>query len=227
MSSATACMQASGSRSTPSASASQSAHLHRSSGGLARRLRGVFINDTLRGGYDIFGVSADGGVPGTAVLGTAVLRARGTAVLRARGTAVLRVRLSRLVPGTGDAEMPLDRAQPVIDHVQQALDHGGRLSAPRVRRGESALIFRVLLDLPDHLYPELPQVGAEPAEYLDGHAVIIADQPEQQVLGAHVVVVELPGLLLGEDDGSPRLVSEPLEHDATSVSGPPPPRGSL
>src|SRR5205807_7798280 len=75
MSSATACMQASGSRSTPSASASQSAHLHRSSGGLARRLRGVFINDTLRGEYDIFGVSADGGVPGTAVLGTAVLGA--------------------------------------------------------------------------------------------------------------------------------------------------------
>src|SRR6266566_6454399 len=106
MSSATACMQASGSRSTPSASASQSAHLHRSSGGLARRLRGEFIKDTLRGGYDIFGVSAGGGVPGPAILPV---------------PAVSRLRLSWLVPRAGDAEMPLDRAQPVIDRVKQVL----------------------------------------------------------------------------------------------------------
>src|SRR5689334_22883369 len=67
MSSATACMQASGSRSAPSASASHSAHLHRPfdpfkpfdskdpSWGLARCLRGGFMDDTVRGGYDIFG----------------------------------------------------------------------------------------------------------------------------------------------------------------------------
>src|SRR6185437_4358297 len=60
MSSATACMQACGSRSAPSASASHSAHLQGPgdwSGGLARRLRGGFMNVTLRGGYDIFGAA--------------------------------------------------------------------------------------------------------------------------------------------------------------------------
>jgi hypothetical protein len=31
-------------------------------------------------------------------------------------------------------------------------------------------------------------------------------------------MVEEAGLFLGEDDGSPRLVSEPFEHGATSVS---------
>jgi len=39
----------------PPACASHSAHLHRWSAGLARRLRDGFISDTLRGGYDIFG----------------------------------------------------------------------------------------------------------------------------------------------------------------------------
>src|SRR6516165_9570995 len=76
MSSATACMQASGSRSAPWTGASHSA---RSSGGLARRLRGGFMDDTLRGGYDIFGAA---GI---------------------------------------HAETPLDRAQPVLDRVEQGL----------------------------------------------------------------------------------------------------------
>src|SRR6185312_8427289 len=53
-------MQACGSRSAPSASASHSAHLQGPgdwSGGLARRLRGGFMNLTLRGGNDIFGAA--------------------------------------------------------------------------------------------------------------------------------------------------------------------------
>src|ERR1017187_1933625 len=54
MSSATAVMQASGSRSGSSSSAAHSAHRHRSSGESARRLRDGFMPDTLRGGYDIF-----------------------------------------------------------------------------------------------------------------------------------------------------------------------------
>src|ERR1700745_2612628 len=58
-SSATACMQACGSRSMPSASASHSAHRHRCAGGLARRLRGEFMAPTLRGGYDIFAAASD------------------------------------------------------------------------------------------------------------------------------------------------------------------------
>jgi hypothetical protein len=37
------------------------------------------------------------------------------------------------------------------------------------------------------------------------------DQPEQQVLGADVVVVEEPSLLLGEHDDPPRPVGEALK----------------
>src|SRR5579863_10050395 len=66
MSSATARMQASGSRLIPSASASHSAHWHRCTGGLARRLRDGFMSLTLRGGYDIFGTSRADGYPAAA-----------------------------------------------------------------------------------------------------------------------------------------------------------------
>ena len=42
----------------------------------------------------------------------------------------------------------------------------------------------------------------------------------QHVLGADVIVVQPPGLFMGEGNGSPGLVSEPLEHGVTPVSGP-------
>src|SRR5580693_10528599 len=57
MSSATACMQASGSRLMPSAIASHSAHRHRSSGGLARRLRGGFMPPRYEGGTTFSGAN--------------------------------------------------------------------------------------------------------------------------------------------------------------------------
>jgi len=96
--------------------------------------------------------------------------------------------------GTGDTELELDRAQPVIDCVQQAQDRIGQLNAPLARRRRIATIFRVILDLLDHPRAELFQVGADPAEYLHGHAVILADQREQQVPGIDVLVVKLQGL---------------------------------
>jgi hypothetical protein len=43
------------------------------------------------------------------------------------------------------------------------------------------------------------------------------DQPEQDVLGAEVVVVEHPGLFLSQDDDPPRAVGEALEHDVPIV----------
>src|SRR5271169_1477064 len=58
MSSATACMQASGSRAMPSAVASHSAHRHRWSGGLARRLRGGFMLPRYEGGMTFSGPRA-------------------------------------------------------------------------------------------------------------------------------------------------------------------------
>jgi hypothetical protein len=44
-------------------------------------------------------------------------------------------------------------------------------------------------------------------------------RPEQDVLGADVVVVEHPGLFLGQDDDPPCAVGEPLEHARSSQSG--------
>src|ERR1700740_1082832 len=55
MSSATARMQASGSRSMPSAIASHSAHRHRWSGGFGRRLRGGFMPSRYEGGMTFSG----------------------------------------------------------------------------------------------------------------------------------------------------------------------------
>src|SRR5260370_25747623 len=128
MSSATARMQASGSRSMPPACASHSAHLHRWSAGLARRLRDGFISDTLRGGYDLGGPLSGRG-PGP------VLRVRPGPVLRVRPGPVLRVRPGPVLRGRGDAEMPLDRAQPALDVLEQAVNGFGQLAAPLRRRG--------------------------------------------------------------------------------------------
>jgi hypothetical protein len=49
-------------------------------------------------------------------------------------------------------------------------------------------------------------------EGLGGDAVLLADQPEQEVLGADVVLVEHARLFLGVDDHPARLLCEPLEH---------------
>jgi hypothetical protein len=63
-------------------------------------------------------------------------------------------------------------------------------------------------------------------EALEGTAcepVRLAEEPEQDVLGADVVVLQLPGFLLGKDDNVPGAVSESFEH-ATRVQPRTPPR---
>jgi hypothetical protein len=50
----------------------------------------------------------------------------------------------------------------------------------------------------DHSLADAGQVGAELHEHLGGDALTLADQAEQQVLGAEVVVVELERLAKGE-----------------------------
>src|ERR1700689_158972 len=103
MSSATAFMQVSGSMVTPSSSAAHSAHRHRSSGESARRRRDGFISETLRRGADIFGPAGPGLPAGSGVFGILA------------GFAGSGVR-------TGDDEVLLDRAQPLVDHFQPGLD---------------------------------------------------------------------------------------------------------
>src|SRR6266545_3335957 len=53
-------------------------------------------------------------------------------------------------------------------------------------------------------------------EGLAGHAFPLVDQPEEDVLGADVVVVERPRLFLGEGDYPTRSVGESLEHSVPS-----------
>ena len=52
----------------------------------------------------------------------------------------------------------------------------------------------------------------EALEHPRGEPLLLAQQPEQDVLGADVVVLERPGLLLGEDDHLAGPLCESLEH---------------
>ena len=56
----------------------------------------------------------------------------------------------------------------------------------------------------------------EGLEDAGGEALLLAQQAEQDVLGADVVVLERPRLLLGEDDHLAGPLCESLEHDVTS-----------
>ena len=88
----------------------------------------------------------------------------------------------------------------------------------RARR-EGDVPGRGLLALPDDLLDLLAHGVQRDAERLQGlgrDAFALVDQAEQDVLGPDVVVVEHPGLLLGQDDDTAGAVGEPLEHQRSS-----------
>src|SRR6266516_2633818 len=100
-------------------------------------------------------------------------------------------------PPFGDLHLSGDR-----DHPRQRGRDGGRarvLGAKGRRRGADEPRRRALLlpapvhDL-DHLLPEAWEVGAELDEHLGRHALALADEAEQDVLGADVVVAEIQRL---------------------------------
>ena len=64
----------------------------------------------------------------------------------------------------------------------------------------------------DHSLADAGQVGAELHEHLGGDALTLADQAEQQVLGAEVVVVEQPGFVLGKHNDPSSPVGEGSGH---------------
>ena len=78
------------------------------------------------------------------------------------------------------------------------------------RRG--AALADDLLDLRAHGLER----DAERLERLGGDALTLVDQPEQDVLGADVAVVEEASLLLGQDDDSAGPVGEPFEQGSAS-----------
>ena len=68
------------------------------------------------------------------------------------------------------------------------------------------------MDELDDLLAHPVQVGAQPDQHLRGHPVALVDEAEQDVLGADVVVLEHPGLVLSQNHNTPRPVGKPLEH---------------
>ena len=82
-------------------------------------------------------------------------------------------------------------------------------------RGEGDVAGRGLLALADdllHLLADALERDAEGLECLGGDALTLVDQAQEDVLGADVVVVEHPGLFLGQDDDAAGSVGEPFEH---------------
>src|SRR6266540_2109879 len=89
--------------------------------------------------------------------------------------------------------------------LQDLLGPGGEGNVPG-RRGLS------LADDLFHLGPDCFQGDSQGFQSLGRNPFPLVDQPEQDVLGADVVVIEHPRLFLGEDDYPPRSVSEALKH---------------
>ena len=84
-------------------------------------------------------------------------------------------------------------------------------------RGERNVPGRRLLALADDLLDltaNCLERDAEALQRLRRDALTLVDQPQQDVLGADVVVVEHPGFFLSQDDYPPRAVGESLEHVA-------------
>ena len=67
---------------------------------------------------------------------------------------------------------------------------------------------------------------AKRLEHTCGKAVLLAEQAEQDVLGADIVVPEVAGFLLRTDDYAPGLVCEALEHAPQPTVARPAPLGS-
>src|SRR5699024_5789362 len=86
-------------------------------------------------------------------------------------------------------------------------------------RGERDVAGPRTLPLPDdrlRLAAVALERDAEALEGLGGHALPLVDEPQQDVLGADVIVVEHPGLFLGQNDDAPYAVGKPLEHCSPS-----------
>src|SRR5581483_12014044 len=69
-----------------------------------------------------------------------------------------------------------------------------------------------LADDPRDLGPDLLDGDVQGLEHACGEPLLLTQEPEQDVLGPDVVVLESASLVLGEDDDLARSFCEPLEH---------------
>ena len=89
-----------------------------------------------------------------------------------------------------------------------------RLLRARRKRDLAGRDAVALPDDPQDLRPHFLHRHPEGREHPRREALLLTEQPEQEVLGADVVVLERPGVVLGEDDDLPRGLGEPLEHSS-------------
>ena len=92
--------------------------------------------------------------------------------------------------------------------AQRELEHLLRARRERDLAGRDLV---ALADDPRDLRAHLLHRDVEGLEHARREALFLAQQPEQDVLGADVVVLERPGLVLGEDDDLASPFGEPLE----------------
>ncbi len=86
------------------------------------------------------------------------------------------------------------------------------LLGPRRERDVAARGLGALADDLDDLGPHRLEVDAEALQGPRRDALTLVDQPEQDVLGADVVVIEEPGFLLGQHHHPAGSVGESLKH---------------
>ena len=93
--------------------------------------------------------------------------------------------------------------------AERELEH---LLGARRERDLPARDLVALADDPRHLRAHLLDGDVERLEHARGETFLFAQQPEQDVLGADVVVLQRPGLVLCENDDLASSLCEPLEH---------------
>src|SRR5690606_7794014 len=132
----------------------------------------------------------------------------------------------------GDALALADEAEQDVLGADVAVAELQRLAQAQLEhllgtRGEGDVAGRLLLALADdvlHLLAHGVERDAEALERLGGDALALVDEPEQDVLGADVVVVEHLRLFLGEDDHPTGTVGKALEHSLLLTPRPRMPR---
>ena len=99
--------------------------------------------------------------------------------------------------------------------VDGQLDH---LLSPRSEANIALSRFLAAADNELHCGTDLGEVHGEAGQHPGGHALGLAHQPKEDVLGADVVVVESLGLFLGQRQDSPGSLGEFLESAAHNVA---------
>ena len=99
--------------------------------------------------------------------------------------------------------------------AQRELEHLLRARRERDLAGRDLV---ALADDPGDLGANLLDRDVERLEHARGETLLLAEEPQQDVLGADVVVLQRPRLVLGEDDDLTSPLGEPLKQPSTPLS---------